>query len=279
MPLASTVLLNCTLPSSSDPLWSADLSSDSTPVRFQFKTHSGKLNTYGLYELPNVTNHETGMTTLRLVINNTAINNQTLIDCAGRFGESFLTTLFVFGMLCMYYYCCILSTNHIIINTEPNEHLILLVKGEKVNSINLTWSQKLASVPLVDNVMQMFLLNISHGSSSQTISVNVSHYYFTAPEDAPPCEVYNFSVTATYVGATYTGAGCSVPSQVLSTMLPSLPNINKIQPSLMYSLMKEGKEKIILNISIGVCYEHSSRTLACMYELCYSIILIGGTCL
>ena len=40
------------------------------------------------------------------------------------------------------------------------------------------------------------------------------YYAFTAPEGAPPCEVYNFSVTATYDidGVTYTGAGCSVQS-------------------------------------------------------------------
>ena len=40
------------------------------------------------------------------------------------------------------------------------------------------------------------------------------YYAFTAPEGAPPCEVYNFFVTATYDidGVTYTGAGCSVQS-------------------------------------------------------------------
>ena len=41
---------------------------------------------------------------------------------------------------------------------------------------------------------------------------------FTAPEGAPPCEVYNFSVTATYAGATCT-------SPVLNIMIPSLPDI------------------------------------------------------
>ena len=123
--------------------------------------------------------------------------------------------------------------------------------GEVVNSINITWSgQELATV-----AEEVFSLNISSGSSRQIVSVNVSHYYFTAPEGAPPCEVYNFSVTATYVGATYTGAGCSVPSPIFSTMLPSLPDINKTESSLSYSLMKEGKEKIILIILFEVCYE------------------------
>ena len=102
VPLASTVVLNCTLASSSNPLWSVDLAGDSTPVRFQFNTHSATLNRHGLFELPSVTDHETRMVSLRLLINDTAGNNQTLIDCAGKIGESFLTTLFVFGMLCMH---------------------------------------------------------------------------------------------------------------------------------------------------------------------------------
>ena len=103
VPLASTVLLSCTLPTPNDLLWSVDLSSDSSLVRFQFNTHSARLNAHSLYELPNVTDHQTEMTTLRLLINNTAMNiNQTLIDCAGGLGESFLTTLFVLGMLCMH---------------------------------------------------------------------------------------------------------------------------------------------------------------------------------
>ena len=49
-------------------------------------------------------------------------------------------------------------------------------------------------------------LTIGHGSSSdsQLISVNESTYHFTVPEGAPPCEVYNFSVSVKntkYVGA------------------------------------------------------------------------------
>ena len=79
------------------------------------------------------------------------------------------------------------------------------------NYITLEWSQE----PLVSDAVLSFSLTISRGSSNQleNISgVNESYYNFAAPEDAPPCEVYNFSVTVTYVGATYTGAGCSVPS-------------------------------------------------------------------
>ena len=98
---------------------------------------------------------------------------------------------------------------------------------------------------------QFFLLTISHGSSSDNVSLNDSYYHFTAPEGAPPCEVYNFSVTATYVGATYTGVGCSVPSNAIEMMLPSLPNIARLESSLTYSLVQNSKQ-FILNISFVV---------------------------
>ena len=170
------------------------------------------------------------------------------------------TILFVFGTLtaCACIHVCVVAQQSLInfyscIILEAKQHLTLLGRADKVKSINLTWSsQELASIPSVADVMYTFTLNISHGSSSETVSVNASHYHFTAPEDAPPCEVYNFSVTATYVCATYTGAGCSIPSPVLSTMLPSLPNISQLEPSIHYSLKKEGKEKIILILSLNL---------------------------
>ena len=111
-----------------------------------------------------------------------------------------------------------------------------------MNAINLTWSdQELASHPLVADMMQVFKLSISHGSSGEIIPVKRSYYYYTAPEGAPPCEVYNFFVTAIYIGATYTGAGCSEPSLLLSRMLPSLPTINRMESSINYSLIKESR--------------------------------------
>ena len=72
---------------------------------------------------------------------------------------------------------------------------------------------------------------------------------FTAPDNAPPCEVYNFSVTATPVGATYTGDGCRVPSPVLSRMLPSLPDRDELNKSLDYSLEKVNDNRVTLRVS------------------------------
>ena len=107
--------------------------------------------------------------------------------------------------------------------------------------INISWVSNLASLA-AEGVS--YNLTISHGSSSDSrlISLNESTYHFTAPEGAPPCEVYNFSVTATNVGTTYTGAGCSVPSPVLSTMLPSLPDIRSLSDSISYHLVKLSQE-------------------------------------
>ena len=129
--------------------------------------------------------------------------------------------------------------------------------------INLSWSREPQG--LNDSVLKS-LLTISHGSSSDIMSLNEPYYHFTAPEGAPPCEVYNFSVTATYVGATYTGAGCSVPSPVLSTMLPSLPSIDRLESSLNFVLSKKSGG-LSIQVSFEVCahnYYSRSQKLSIM---------------
>ena len=129
-----------------------------------------------------------------------------------------------------------------------------------ISSVNLTWDLS------VVEALQSFLLTISHGSSSDIKSLNESYYHFTAPEGAPPCEIYNFSVTATYVGATYTGAGCSVPSPVLSTMLPSLPTIDQLESSLNFVLNKKSGGLSLL-VFFEVCvhnYYSRSQKLSIM---------------
>ena len=116
--------------------------------------------------------------------------------------------------------------------------------------VNLSWSRESKGV---DDSGLRFSLRVSNGSNIQEIMLfSESTYYFTAPEGAPPCVVYNFFVTATYVGATYTGAGCSVPSPVLSTTLPSLPSISQLESSLNYVLIKKSAG-FSLHISFEVC--------------------------
>ena len=91
----SSVQMNCTLTDS--PFWSIDLAEDASTVPLQFVTRGELLNAHGVYELPQI--ETPGMPpTLRLLINDTARNNQTEIICAG-LRESIETTLFVDGML------------------------------------------------------------------------------------------------------------------------------------------------------------------------------------
>ena len=138
----------------------------------------------------------------------------------------------------MIYYYYFSRTDFILYNVGP---ILpdLIVNDYNLRSVNISWS------PL--HGYYVYTLTVtSSGILSQSFPLDtpyLSYFTFTAPEGAPPCEVYNFSVTATYdiVGATYTGAGCSVPSPVLSRMLPSLPNVTKLESSLDYSLeLKSG---------------------------------------
>ena len=123
-------------------------------------------------------------------------------------------------------------------DVEPVSLTLKVVDGF-IGSFYLTWDLS------VGDAAQTFLLTISHGTSSDIISLNELYYHFIAPEGAPPCEIYNFSVTATYVGATYTGAGCSVPSPVISTMLPSLPFIGDLQSYYNFSIEKQAGEAVL----------------------------------
>lgn len=93
----------------------------------------------------------------------------------------------------------------------------------------------------------------SSNSKTQYFQLNDTNYIFTAPKGSDPCDVYNFSVTATYTGAIYTGADCSVPSEIYSMMLPSLPDIENVESTLNYSVEKRSAERVSLNIQFEVC--------------------------
>ena len=99
IPVNSTILIYCTTNQSS-PYWSIDLAAaDVGPKSF---TDVGDqitfLNENGLYELPQV-NIEGEPSTLRLLINDTEMNNQTVVKCVGGDRDILETTLFVYGML------------------------------------------------------------------------------------------------------------------------------------------------------------------------------------
>ena len=96
VPNGSNVKINCTatVGTADPPFWSIDLAADLSTTRLQFTTRKGRLNAHGVYELPRI---ETPLT-LRLLINNTAINNQTEINCEPG-AETITTILYVFGEL------------------------------------------------------------------------------------------------------------------------------------------------------------------------------------
>ena len=93
VPQDSTVVITCTTANSSfSPFWTVDLANDSS-TQLQFSSKSDELNAHGVYELPQMEIPETNLITLRLLINNTAVNNQTVIHC-DRGSDSIQTTLY-----------------------------------------------------------------------------------------------------------------------------------------------------------------------------------------
>ena len=94
IPSGSTLELNCT--SHERRSWLIDLRQNSTAgIPLSFDLIQEQLNAHGVFELPQI--DAPGMpSTLRLLINDTARNNQTLIRCQGATTFS-TTTLFVLG--------------------------------------------------------------------------------------------------------------------------------------------------------------------------------------
>ena len=125
----------------------------------------------------------------------------------------------------------------------------LHINNVDVGAVNISWSE--LSSETIPNVGQESTLTITYGSNITVINTIKHHYSFSALEGAPSCEAYNLSIMATYIGATYSGPGCSVPSPTVSTMLPSLPDIEKLNSSLTYSLTSIGGI-FILNITLEV---------------------------
>ena len=98
IPVNSTVLMNCTT-NLSRPYWSIDIPADDTGAR-SFVDLGGQemsLNENGLYNLQKVS-IEGGPITLRLLINDTERNNQTVVNCIAENQVILKTTLFIYGM-------------------------------------------------------------------------------------------------------------------------------------------------------------------------------------
>ena len=125
-----------------------------------------------------------------------------------------------------------------------------------MEAVNISWSP----LPLAETAQKYNVTVKDSNNTMMSSQVFEPYYVFSVSNHVHPCEVYNFSVTATYVGATYTGAGCSEPSPVISRMLPSLPDIGRLESSLVYSLKKQ-LTKLTLKISFEVCFYESSTCI------------------
>ena len=92
-PRDSTIMMNCTALETRSPIWLIDIASDDLmTIPIQFVNQREDLNAAGLFQ---IVTPETP-TTVGLLINNTAVNNQTVINC-NRHGALATTTLFVFS--------------------------------------------------------------------------------------------------------------------------------------------------------------------------------------
>ena len=99
IPVNSTVLINCTT-NLSYPHWSIDVPAVAIGPK-TFTRVGGQrmfLNRNGLYELQEVSS-EGEPSTLRLLINDTELNNQTVVKCIAEDQDILGTTLFIYGML------------------------------------------------------------------------------------------------------------------------------------------------------------------------------------
>ena len=121
------------------------------------------------------------------------------------------------------------------------------MKDTESQAKNISWSP----LRLAEND-QVYNVTVRDSEKNVVIKSQLGERYlvFYASNNAPPCEVYNFSVTATYVGATYTGADCSLLSNE-TFMLPSLPDIVELENSLEKQIVKESM-KINLSVSFKV---------------------------
>ena len=125
----------------------------------------------------------------------------------------------------------------------------LLASGAYLQAVMLSWTCSLSS----EDVNVTYTLTvIRNNTQPQIFELNETGYVFSAPEGAPPCEVYNFSVNANLVGTNTTYVGCSIASETVATMLPSLPDISRMESSIDYVLEKRLTMEFELRVSFMV---------------------------
>ena len=93
VPHNASVYINCTT-DSNNPFWSINPAEDELDTPLQFATRGEDLNNEGLYDIK--VSGGTVPPTLRLLINDTEVNNQTVIECVGRTVTN-RTVIFLYG--------------------------------------------------------------------------------------------------------------------------------------------------------------------------------------
>ena len=159
----------------------------------------------------------------------------------------------------------------VILNTilDPSPLEVEFSEVGLLDSINVSWSSS-GQLSAAASAELSYSLTISYGSTRDLLLINESHYIFKAPQGSPPCQVYNFSVSATPLGATYTGDGCSVPG-FNQTMLPSLPDITALELSLNHSLIKRGNN-VSLTVMFDVSVHDKAKFNYCGFHTLYCML-------
>ena len=102
VPRNARVFIDCIM-DNSHSFWAINLGGDDFDIFLQFSTNYGKenLNNHGVYELPPM--ETSGMpSALKLLINNTDINNRTIIQCFDG-NKLHKTTLYLYSKLYHHY--------------------------------------------------------------------------------------------------------------------------------------------------------------------------------
>ena len=134
---------------------------------------------------------------------------------------------------------------------DLEELLNLQANALSLNSLNISWSLQLTLA-----LSPTYTLVVNSSTVNQSWKLNRTHTVFTSPTAAPPCEIYNFSVTASYdkIGTTYSGAECCVPTSLYDRMVPSAPRFNNIETFPNHSLTNNGYGNLSLAVHFKVSY-------------------------
>ena len=265
MPHNASVYINCTLESLDLPFWAINVADfPTTDLQFS-EANKEQLNSRGLYELPVI--RTPGMPPiLRLLINDTGANNNTVIKCSRLSVGVRQTTLYLYGVYACCKSCIYECLNYVY---HPIETSALILQAEDLDeeqSLNISWidpheANRTYNLTVINSANQQWMLTLQK-----------PYHIFSTPEGVPPCEVYNFSVTATYTGAAYIGDDCLESSNVLDATLPSLPQI-KSSPSFHNLSLAKGVGEVALtvyfevNALIWLSFDSYQWNLTCVHWL------------